>query len=135
MQIIKKASFSLSATYSNGNFTHNLIGKNAYFDVWLNTCEFMFDLTGNFRIRNKYDHSYLDINEMNEQRDKLWTVQIFDSSIASTIKEKIVENDSMEFRATFLMDTYPKILCKINSFTFDDSVSTVTLRIGKILQL
>lgn len=76
----------------------------------------------------------MDINELNEQRDKIRTVQIFDSSIATAIKKKIEENNSMEFRATFLMDSFPRLLCKIHSFTFDDSVSAVTFRIEKILQ-
>lgn len=134
MQIRRKGSFSLSLTYSDGNFSNNLIGDNAYYDTWLNTCELSFDLKRNFRSRNKDGNDYIDINELNGQRDKLRTVQIFDSSIASTIKKKIEENNSMEFRATFLMDSYPKILCKIHSFTFDDSFSAVTLSIEKILQ-
>ena len=133
MKIIRKGSFALAITYSDGNFTNNLIGDNATYDTRMNTCEFTFDLKRNFRSRNKDSNDYIDINELNDQRDKLRTVQIFDSSIAATIKE-IEENNSMEFRATFLMDSFPRLLCKIHSFAFDDTVSTVTFRIEKNFQ-
>ena len=86
---LRKGSFSLSLTYSDGNFSNNLVGDNAYYETWVNTCELSFDLKRNFRSRNKDGNDYLDINELNEQRDKLQTVQIFDSSIASTIKKII----------------------------------------------
>lgn len=134
MPSIRKGSFSLSLTYSDGNFTNNLNGDNASYDTCVNICELSFDLKRNFRSRNKDSNDYMDINELNEQRDKIRTVQIFDSSIATAIKKKIEENNSMEFRATFLMDSFPRLLCKIHSFTFDDSVSAVTFRIEKILQ-
>lgn len=133
MKIIRKGSFALTITYSDGNFTNNLIGDNATYDTRVNTCEFTFDLKRNFRSRNKDSNDYIDINELNEQRDKLRTVQIFDSSIASTIKKKREEIKSMEFRVSLLMDSYPRIICKIHNFTFDDSVSAVTFRIEKIL--
>ncbi len=134
MQIIRKSSFSLSFTYSDGNFTNNLVSNNATYDMRENICEFSFDLKKNFRSRNKDGNDYIDVNELNEQRDKLRTIKIFDSSIALTIKEKIEAINSMEIRVSLLMDSYPRIICKIHNFTFDDSVSSVTLRIGKISQ-
>lgn len=134
MKIIRKGSFALAITYSDGNFTNNLIGDNATYDTRVNTCEFTFDLKRNFRSKNKDSNDYIDINEMNEEREKLRTIQIFDSSIASTIKEKREEINSMEFRVSLLMDSYQRIICKIHNFTLDDSVSAVTFRIEKILQ-
>jgi len=134
MPSIRKGSFSLSLTYSDGNYSNNLFGDKAYYDAWLNTCELSFDLKRNFRSRNKDGNDYIDVNELNEERDKLRTIQIFDSSIASTIKKKREEINSMEFRVSLLMDSYPRIICKIHNFTFDDTISAVTFRIEKILQ-
>lgn len=81
MPVIRKGSFSLSLTYSDGNFTNNLIGANAAYDTRVNTFEFTFDLKKKFRSKNKHGNDYLDINGLNEQRDKLRAVQIFDSSL------------------------------------------------------
>lgn len=124
----------MSLTYSDGNYTNNLNGYDATYDTQGNICEFTFDLKRNFRSRYKDGNDYIDVNELNEQSDKLRTIQIFDSSIASTIKEKSEEINSMEFRVSLLMDSYPRIICKIHNFTFDGSVSSVTLRIGNISQ-
>ena len=48
MPVIRKGLFSLSLTYSDGNFTNNLIGDNAAYDTRANTYEFKFDLKKKF---------------------------------------------------------------------------------------
>lgn len=118
MPSIRKGSFPLSLTYSDGNYTNNLFGDKAYYDAWLNTCELSFDLKMNFRSRNKDGNDYIDVNELNEKRDKLRTIQIFDSSIASTIKKKKRRNQLNGIQSVFADGFIPKDNMQNSQFYF-----------------
>jgi hypothetical protein len=67
IESVKKGSIGLYISYSDGNFTSNLYGRNFQFEQKDNEIIFSIDLTKNIKTRNKQMNSYIDIMELKEK--------------------------------------------------------------------
>lgn len=83
---LKKSSIQISIEYSNGNYTSNLRARNSEFDKSNGINKLILDLEGNLRTNNKSTNSYYDAKELIEDYKELKSVQIFDATIISNLR-------------------------------------------------
>jgi len=80
-QSLRKSTSGISVTYSNGNYTNNLVGAEFELDESESRICLNINLDGNLRVRNKAVNCYDDACELAECHTILKAVQIDEEQI------------------------------------------------------
>jgi hypothetical protein len=78
---LKKTVVGVSVTYSDGDFSNNLMGSNIELDELPDCLCVSIDLTRNLRVRNKQANCFYDASQLVERYAKLSSIQIDDKQI------------------------------------------------------
>lgn len=78
---LKKTVAGVSVTYSDGDFSNNLMGSNVELEEICDRLCLSVDLARNIRVRNKQSSCFYDACQLIERHAKLSSVQIDDERI------------------------------------------------------
>src|SRR5271157_239294 len=82
-QCLRKTSAGVSVTYTDGNYSNNLVGSDFTLDASDESICVSVDLSCNLRVRDKDSNSYYDACELAEEHSKLLSLEIDDLRITN----------------------------------------------------